>query len=714
MHPLLKTSPLIQSFCSFAIGIASLPQIVTSAQDINLLFEASYTESPNADYSMGLPGAGGFGWELVENGASGSAISIKQQGGHVHYRSDHNISTECGTLSFQTKGPAIAGQEGMAWLLGIRGHAYDMGVVVEDNALHFRCVRFENWSQPVLTQLSLPLEGIDQKSWHTIRISWDVKSQSGLLELDGKQVEGRFELPYDFGPSLAFYLGGGADARLYPGGMLQAGNAFDELKIWSRNYKQLDRSQKPSPELYQPIMAGSVQRLKTLATLQHAGGWQVAYTWPTMIGCYAQGRGHSEYPDIISLDKSNGSAATAARFLYAYDVLGDQSFLEVARKTGDLLVHAQSDEGYWLSNYSIESGKIESPLHRGGASNEPKFQDGVQSQAIALLLALYKITGESDYIRSAQKAGEFYLKAQNPDGSWSYKYDPKKGIGVTFLSKPQGGEINDYAMNDAIGIMVLLYHYTEDMRYIEAAKRAGDWLVQAKISGAVHGWAQQYDNHTHPASARHHEPAALSSEDTLIAANALIEVYRLSKDPAYLKPIIESAQWLEERFPEGVMYKYYDPATGRPVASWENQLYYIDDPEQMAAAQKFPLNPLILVQQPIPDLKKLLANANTTDPDSADYFLTPQITSLAKNAVSSQNELGLWIMDNIGGGRHTIGTGFNPARTRMVHLLNYLEASLNEMGLDRTRLEHHGDIMKMAAPLDWYNVPWPHDAKKKP
>ncbi|MBC2601717.1 pectate lyase [Puniceicoccus vermicola] len=679
-------------------------------------FAVSFDQSTVADRSHGFPEPGGFGTQIVPDGLDGSALRIEKDGGHLHYRAAGNVSADSGTIRFATRGTAISGEEGMVWLWAIRGHRYDLGLVVEDGKLFLRCTEFQIREQPTIAELSIPLVGNDPDEWHWIGASWDSLRQRAWLELDGAQVEGRLELPRGLDAPLAQYLGGGVEVRLYPGGMMRSGNEFDNLQIWMQSRALLDRYQPLSNpemvELLEPMVEGIYRRFDTLEGLQFNGGWQVTYTWPTMLGAFAQGRGFIDTENIVSLDKSNGTPIIASRFVYAYDILGDESLLEVARKSGDFLVAAQSDEGYWLNNYQFDFGTIV-PLDSRNRHSQPKFQDGVQSQSIALLLSLYKLTGESEYIISARKAGEFYLKAQNPDGSWSYKYDPEEGIGKTFLGEPQGGEINDYAMNDALNIMILLYHYTEDTRYLQAAKRAADWLVAAKMSGQVHGWAQQYDNTLSPASARHHEPPAYSSEDTLIACTALIEAYRLSGDENYLVPVQEAAQWIEEQFPDGKMFKYYDPETGRPVASWERKIYFLDDPVEFKEANQYPQNPHVIHPQPVPDIWSLLEKRNA--PNVEQQGLTPLELRLARRALNTQNEAGLWIKDNVGGGRHTLGTGFGPSSVRAIHMLNFLEACYREMNLADPQLSHRGDLLRMAAPENWYDVPWPEgDTETEP
>ncbi len=680
-------------------------------------FYVSFNNNTGADIARGMACAGGFGCDIVPNGADGSALEIKKTGGYVHYRGAHNINARQGTLSFYCKGGAIAGKEGIAWLWQTRNRKYSLGIKVDEGKLHLICIDFSTsvWddqgnlhAKKVISDISLSLGKISPSEWYKITASWDSLLRCGKLGINDRSVENKFIIPKDFYNPFIFFIGGSWEVRLNPGGMLQAGNMFDEFIYWNKSWKQLEKAvplNKETRKLMDAVEDGVYLNLGTIQKLQSDGGWMADYTWPTMFGSFAQGRKQIDCRSAVSLGKMRGTALAASRFLYAYDVLNDEAFLAVAEKTGDFLLAAQSEKGYWMNQYDCEPGRIK-PLDHAKSRAKPEYQDSVQSHALAFLLALHKVTGKKKYFDSAMRCGEFYLKTQNPNGSWSHHYNPKTGKGESHTGVEGAGEINDDNMNDAIDIMVLLYHVSGKTKFLKAIKKAGDWLINVKLSGKVHGWCGQYGPDNKPIAARHHEPACFVRRDTEQVVKALIEVYRLSGDQRYLKPGQQAADWLKQKFPDGKMYEYYDHETGRPIARWKKKIYYLDDPEQMKIAKQFPLASRTCNLNPIPDLEKLLKNARL--PEKNAVKSDKKILAAAKRALYSQNEKGLWISGQVGSVKNSIGKGFSTVSVRLVHMLNYLENNLDSENLTRSEVYNHGNIFKMVVPPGrWYKVKWP-------
>lgn len=689
--------------------------LILSAEDLEFystppVFYASYDRGIDAEQALSFPSAGGFGVSLIADGARGGAVLLVERGGHLHYRGQSNINTERGTMLLKTRGTAVAGEEGPAWLWQARCERYVLGVLSHEEGL---ALIVEHIDGSEIARLDLPEEQRSSEQWYDVTASWDASTQQAWLGLDSNFVEGSFLMPRHPGAAWAFYIGGASQGRYYTGGMLEAGNAFDELIIYDLPWPDLARGPAINPDeraTSREVEAGVRRNLETIAGLQNYGGWMRSYTWPTLIGTYAQGRGFIEMRNVVTLDKSDGSARTGSHFLQAYDILKDPVFLDIAQKTGDFLVSAQSPGGYWYMNYELTPSGFQPtvPTASGGGRPQVKFQDGVQSDALAFLISLYLLSGEERYRVAALANGDFYLASQNPDGSWSHHYHPELGVGRSANGlHHHAGEINDRTMNDGIDVMVLLWHFNKDPRYLEAAKRAGDWLVAAQLGGEVRGWAEQYDSDLNPIRARRHEPAAFSRTATMDASEALIEIYRLSGEDRYLEPIRKTAEWLKERFPEGTMYAYYDLESGRPIAAWQHEIYYLDDPADLEKVLRFPLNPNIRFKQPVPDLEGLLAQAeiNRVDEDVP----MEELRSRALWALNSQNEAGVWVQENIGGGPHTLGSGFNPYRARLIMMLNYLAATQKQAGTFSGRLGGDGDLFKMSVTEDWYDVDWPSE-----
>ncbi|NLO07865.1 MAG: pectate lyase, partial [candidate division WS1 bacterium] len=135
-------------------------------------------------------------------------------------------------------------------------------------------------------------------------------------------------------------------------------------------------------------------------------------------------------------------------------------------------------------------------------------------------------------------------------------------------------------MNSATDAMIFMYHMTGEAKYVEAIKRAGDWLIEAQ-GDDIPLWADQYDPDNNPQWARAFEPPAWGVAATGLATQGLREIYRLSGDERYLQAIQRAVEWMEGNLPDGEMSTFIEPGTGRAIAAWEREVYYLDNAEHV-------------------------------------------------------------------------------------------------------------------------------------
>ncbi len=731
---------------SFALlSIATATSTVSVGKEINLpekfwnapaaaerfsAFSASWNgNSLNADQALSSPLAGGFGVKAGVPGAVGKGIKIDEIGGYLHFRGENNINPECAVIRFKVKGKVWNRNESMT-LFSILRQSYSIDIVKRKDRLMLalrnlkylydtkRAKADPDGDFRRMADVTMKIgDNLSTDKWYTVTAGWDAKKGEAFISLDGKGVAAKIKFPdKDKREFLVFLVGGAIRVNNNPDGLSVPGIYFDELQIY--NYP-LDKvlafkQNKPANELLVKTEEGVRKYFHTMSKLQRlGGGWQNLYTWPTLLGCEAQGRQLIQYDDIISNDKSRGSAYVATQLIYGYELLNDYHCLDMAKKCGDFYVAAQSPEGAWLYLYRVKLNKIEG----GSIKDEYKLQDSCQSHPLYLLGYLYRITGEKKYFDAMIKTGNFYLKAQNPDGSWSHHYNPKNKRGETCRGLPQGGEINDMAMNDAIDVMVLMYHFTHDRKYIDAIKRAGEWLLKAQLKGPVRGWADQYDNTLKPTWARNFEPPALSWESTKHGLNAMAELYRLSGDKRYRDAMVETLAWLKKTFPNNIMYRYHDHKTGRPIAASMSKIYFLDDPAQLKAFAalsrgKIPKPDKSLISFPS-ILKRAVYPIKQKQLSKSDLpGMYKETAGLAKMATTSQNEAGVWVYPCYSGSVKSVGAAFIPGQGRLLMQLRYIDVMRTKRG--ELPLKHRGGIYgygpgalkNFAVPEGWYNIPW--------
>ena len=678
-------------------------------------------QTRDADFSRDNKLAAGCGTELDPNGF----IKITEPGGQLLFVGGNNINPDCGTLRFKVKGKVWKKNEEMTLFSAAR-ETYSIDIVKRKKRLSLVVRNYALWNSKAdkvedyrrISEVSVPFSAAATDKWYTVTASWNIKKQQGVIALDNKAVSGKLSVPKDNLRSyLHFLVGSGAKAKDSKDGLAVKGVDFDDLEISKYDYYETVRQMSgPAPdELQLKAEKGAARTLDTLAKLRRMdAGWQNVYTYPNFLGAEAQGRDLLQYDNIITNDKSRGSAYVAAQFAYAYELLGDYRYLDIALKTADFYVRAQSPEGAWLYLYKVGAGLIAC----GSPKPEYKFQDSCQSHPLYLLAYVYRLTGCKDYLKAMMKSGEFYLEAQNPDGSWSHHYDHIKKVGRTCRGLPAGGEINDRAMNDAIDVMILMYHVTKDRKYLNAVKRAGEFLLKSQINnGKVCGWADQYDKKMKPCWARKFEPPSISREGTVYACEALVELYRFSGDERFKNALLNTEKWFRKIAVNGKCYNNYDVDTGRPIAARMDKVYFLDDEKD---AQKFASFNRGVRRKPgwnIPDFKRFKnqliypVKESVVDEAALDKMLAIA-QGRGKMAMNTQNRDGLWVYPRYADKIYSVGAGFIPGQGRLFMLLRYIDVLRMKRGdiprVYRGGIYPHGDgdMRTFACPANWYDIPW--------
>jgi hypothetical protein len=152
-------------------------------------------------------------------------------------------------------------------------------------------------------------------------------------------------------------------------------------------------------------------------------------------------------------------------------VVGDSRWLEVGLRTGEFILAAQAPEGYWLHGYRM----IVKGVQPVTTSANIKLQDQVQADPILLLAYLHRLTGQQRYLDAVKRAGDFYLLAQNPNGSYTHQYDAESrpAWGRHFEPPAYGAS----ATGMAVEALRELYRFSGDKRYPEGIRRASEWIA---------------------------------------------------------------------------------------------------------------------------------------------------------------------------------------------------------------------------------------------
>ena len=271
-------------------------------------------------------------------------------------------------------------------------------------------------------------------------------------------------------------------------------------------------------------------------------------------------------------------------FLDLYKTTKDESYLTDAKKVANALIYGQHPLGGW--HYFIDFDKT--GLQKWYADTASQFivgweefrhyygnctyDDNVTQGATRYLLRLYIETDDPAYLDPLKKALNFILISQYPNGGWPQRYPLRYEFAHDGLPDYTSFyTLNDGAMNNTIDVLLEAYELLGDERYLEAARRGGDFFMVAQGPVGYAGWTDQYDMNLRPATGRTHEPASLQVRYTLSTIHQLEKLYAYTGDRRYLRPIPLALEWMESVIigvTDRGLPKYaewYEPETNFPI-----------------------------------------------------------------------------------------------------------------------------------------------------
>lgn len=215
-----------------------------------------------------------------------------------------------------------------------------------------------------------------------------------------------------------------------------------------------------------------------------------------------------------------------------------------ARQMASNILAWQTPEGGWPKN-------TETALAKPGNEDTDRhatFDNSAGYFEIQFLARVYNATHDSEIRSAINRAVDYLLQAQYPNGGWPQSYPPPSGYGryITF---------NDGTM---ARIMFLLrdvfssetFSFLDEDRK-QRARQAWDRGIecilncQVIVNGKRTVWAAQHDEKTlAPAPARVFEPVALAGQESLAVMNLLMHVENPS--PEVIAAVDAAAEWFEK------------------------------------------------------------------------------------------------------------------------------------------------------------------------
>ncbi len=313
-----------------------------------------------------------------------------------------------------------------------------------------------------------------------------------------------------------------------------------------------------------------------------------------------------------------GTPSVGMAYLRAYEATQNPAFLQAATETAYALTRTQLVSGGW--DYRIEFDPERRKRWRylvderlgsqepGEKRNLSIYDDDNTQSALRFLIRLdVTLKGKDKEIRCAVEYGlSKLLEAQYPNGAWPQRYDgqPRDPKQFPILparfpkewSRTHPGKgyqywrfytLNDGAIGTIILTLIEAYHSYKKPEYLQALRKAGDFLILAQLPEPQPAWAQQYNFQMEPAWARRQEPPAIASAESAGAVRVLMEIYLATGEERYLQPIPKALDWFKRsQLPNGRWARFYELQTNRPL--YVNKRYeLIYTPEDLLDGYSF-------------------------------------------------------------------------------------------------------------------------------
>ena len=255
-----------------------------------------------------------------------------------------------------------------------------------------------------------------------------------------------------------------------------------------------------------------------------------------------------------------GTPAVGDLLLDAYHATGDEYYYESACLVANALIRAQLECGGW--NYCFDLAGEASLIDWYETVSQYKwpaqefmhyygnatFDDMASVRCCDYILRLYLEKNDPSYKISLDKAIDFVLKSQYPNGGWPQRYPlsyehPYMGFPdySSFIT------LNDGVMAGIIDFLIKCYTTLGERRLLDPIYRGMHCIQLIQYESPIAGWGLQYTPiDLKLATARPFEPAALASNGTKDGIEMLLRFYRLTGDKRFLEKVPAAIDFLEK------------------------------------------------------------------------------------------------------------------------------------------------------------------------
>jgi len=255
--------------------------------------------------------------------------------------------------------------------------------------------------------------------------------------------------------------------------------------------------------------------------------------------------------------QDGGTVSVGHMLLDAYRATGNEYYYQAAEKAATAMIWGQSTEGGW--HYMIDFAgdksmkawyatigkngwRLEEFQHYYGNDT---YDDDVSSDAARFLLRMYLEKLDPKYKPPLDKAINFLLKSQYPNGGWPQRYP----LMYDFAKAGHPDYTAYYTFNDDViwentNFLTQCYQTLGQKRLLDPINRGMNFYL---LSQAPNGaWGEQYNMKMQAVGARTYEPTGYLPKYTYNQAFLLLKFYQYTGDRRYLARIPNTIKWLEK------------------------------------------------------------------------------------------------------------------------------------------------------------------------
>ena len=390
---------------------------------------------------------------------------------------------------------------------------------------------------------------------------------------------------------------------------------------------------------------------------------------------------HGKGLNLISIQPP-GTTTVGLVFLEAWRATGNEAYLKASRDTAEALIQCQLASGGWpaefdfepeeAKKYHLQADVKKGDVETGKRRNHSTLDDNKTESALQFLLELAHEPSMKDdeaLQNTVQVGMDALLGAQAPNGAWPQQFDrpadpslPVKEASFpeTWSRKfPKVDYRGFYTLNDGnhlhcIEVLILAHELTGHQRYLEAANKAGEFLLMARLPQPQPVWAQQYDFDMHPVWARKFEPPAASSAESAGAMEALVKLWGATGETKYVEVYPEVLAWFKKtQLPDGRWARFYELETNRPLYCQAETYKVTYDDSDLPTHYGFKIDESMgrkldrwgtVIAAGIEKFRR--DKAGPTRPESWAWEAR-SVASAAKKAIETLDDEGRWVRDGM-------------------------------------------------------------------